>query len=165
VQQVFAERYGSRAALKSPPHITLQPPFSWAIADLPALHQKLSAFANTCAPVPVALAGYGCFAPRVIYVNVLKTPALQTFQENLVAFAKTELGIVDPVAQTRPFVPHITVGFRDLTESHFHSAWAEFQHSPVEFTFMATHLTLLMHDGQQWQVEQDFSLRSRAEAD
>jgi len=162
VQQIFAKQYNSRAALRSPPHITLQPPFVWAIAALPSLHQTLSRFASTCAPVPVTLSGFGCFAPRVIYVNVLKTPELQTLQKDLVAFVTAESDIADSVAQTRPFTPHITVGFQDLTRPQFQSAWSEFQHRLVEFTFTATHLTLLMHDGQQWHVDRAFPLRSGA---
>jgi 2'-5' RNA ligase len=37
----FAEIYNSRAALKSPPHVTLQPPFRWNLEQLPDLERCL----------------------------------------------------------------------------------------------------------------------------
>ncbi len=72
VKQVFAERYNSRAALKSPPHITLQPPFERLTEELPKLSRVLSEFAGQQPPVPITLSGFGAFVPRVVYVNVLK---------------------------------------------------------------------------------------------
>ncbi|NEQ19818.1 MAG: hypothetical protein F6K28_10405 [Microcoleus sp. SIO2G3] len=39
IKQYFADHYGSRHAQKSPPHITLQPPFEWAYSGIPALEE------------------------------------------------------------------------------------------------------------------------------
>ncbi len=156
VKQVFVDRYGSRAALQSPPHITLQPPFEWSLAALPTLHQTLSEFALQHEPFFVSLSGFGAFAPRVIYINVVKTPALSALQAALMAQMEGALGIVDAVAKTRSFSPHMTVGFRDLTPENFELAWAEFQQRPLELEFVGTHLTLLQHDGQRWEVHSEF---------
>lgn len=158
IKQIFADNYGSRAALKSPPHITLQPPFRWCDKDVPDLAQCLSQFAPKQEPVPIALQGFGAFPPRVIYVKVLRTPALLTLQADLMADLANQLGIVDPVSQTRPFAPHMTVAFKDLTRQSFKAAWIEFQQRQLEFEFTATALTLLKHDGNQWQVNADFRL-------
>lgn len=158
IKQIFVDRYSSRAALKSPPHITLQPPFKWMGENLPQLHQTLNEFAALFPPIPIQLSGFGAFAPRVIFINAQKTPALLSLQSSLMAHLEQALGIADPVAQTRPFAPHMTVGFRDLTKQNFHRAWAEFQSLPVEFEFTATSLDLLVHDGQRWNVQQEFPL-------
>ncbi|GEM_PF-4671095 len=69
------------------------------------------------------------------------------------------MGIGDQLAQSRPFVPHITVAFRDLTPTNFKAAWAEFEARQVDFEFTADRLTLLVHDGRRWQVKSEFGFR------
>jgi len=156
IKQYFAQTYESRAAQKSPPHITLQPPFEWQLDTLPVLEQCLKTFADTRMPVPVTLNGFGAFVPRVIYINVLKTPELLTLQNDLMAYLEVSLGIVERVSKSRPFAPHMTVAFRDLTRQNFRAAWSEFQHRQLEFEFTAPQLTLLIHDGRQWNVSAEF---------
>ena len=156
IKQIFVDRYNSRAALQSPPHITLQPPFEWSLEALPTLHQSLSEFAAQSAPLPITLSGFGAFPPRVVYINVLKTSELLALQTALLAHMEQALGIVDAASKTRSFSPHITVGFRDLTKENFKAAWAEFQPQPLALEFTATHLTLLQHDGQRWVVNHEF---------
>ncbi len=158
IKQIFADRYGSRAALKSPPHVTLQPPFDWLSEDLPTLMQALSEFASRQAPVPMELSGFGAFVPRVIYINVVKTPELLDLQAKLMAYMETTLGIVDPVSKTRSFEPHMTVGYRDLTKQNFWVAWAEFQYQPLKANFQVLNLTLLIHDGKRWNICKEFPL-------
>lgn len=159
VKQIFADRYDSRAAFKSPPHITLQAPFEWLADEMEILARSLSEFALQQAPVPITLFGFGAFVPRVIFINVVKTPELLALQAALMTDVEAKLGIVDPIGKSRPFAPHLTVGFRDLTKPNFRLAWTEFQHQPVQFEFTADHLTLLIHDGQRWTVCNQFPLQ------
>lgn len=156
LKQYFAEHYASRGAQKSPPHITLQPPFAWLTQNVPLLEECLSKFANGREVVPVTLNSFGAFPPRVIYVNVLKTQELLTLQAELMAHLESSLGIVDPVSQTRAFSPHMTVAFRDLTRQNFKVAWAEFQQQQLHYEFTVTQLTLLIHDGKRWNVLAEF---------
>lgn len=158
IKQHFAEHYASRGAQKSPPHITLQPPFEWSSEQVPVLEECLSRFANNREPISVTLSGFGAFPPRVIYINVLKTQELLTFQTDLMMHLENKLGIVDQVAKTRSFSPHITVAFRDLTRQNFRAAWPEFQHQQLQFEFKVNYLTLLLHDGNQWNVNTEFPL-------
>ncbi len=159
IKQHFADRYASRGAQKSPPHITLQPPFEWLPSELSVLEECLSRFANNRELVPVTLNGFGAFPPRVIYINVVKTQKLLTLQADLMAHLETTLGIVDPVSKTRAFCPHMTVAFRDLTRQNFKTAWPEFQHRQLQFEFTAAYLTLLLHDGKRWNVSAEFAFR------
>lgn len=156
IKEYFAQTYNSRAAQKSPPHITLQPPFEWQLDELPLLKQSLKTFAQPRTAVPITLQGFGAFAPRVIYINVLKTPELLTLQNELMTYFEASLGIIEPVSKTRPFSPHMTVAFRDLTKQNFRAAWTEFQHRALEFEFTAAELTLLIHDGRRWNVSASF---------
>ncbi len=160
IKQQFADKYASRAALRSPPHVTLQPPFLWEMANLPHLTQCLENFAAQYSPVVLRLSGFGAFPPRVIYLQVERTPELVQLQQALTKTLADQLAIADPRATHRPFIPHLTVGFRDLTRQNFHLAWAEFQGQTVEFTCTVFDVTLLVHTGQTWEVFQAFPLQT-----
>jgi 2'-5' RNA ligase len=156
VKQHFADNYASRGALSSPPHITLQPPFEWTIGNIGQLEGCLADFAKGRKFVPITLKGFAAFAPRVIYMNVLKTPELLALQADLMAHVEAHLGIDDPVSKTRPFAPHLTVAFRDLTKQNFKAAWVEFERQQADFDFVADRISLLLHDGKQWNVKTEF---------
>ena len=156
IKEYFAQNYNSRHALKSPPHITLQPPFEWQLDAVPVLEQSLSRFAETQTSVPIILKGFGAFVPRVIYINVIKTPELVSLQSDLMAHVEDTLGIVEPVSKSRPFSPHMTVAFKDLTRQNFRAAWPQFEQRELEFEFTASHLTLLIHDGRRWNINSEF---------
>lgn len=156
IKQYFATQYHSSAALKSPPHITLQPPFRWSNATLPALEECLREFASDRALVPVVLNGFAAFPPRVVYINVVRSAELVTLQADLMAQLAAKLAIVDRLSKTRPFAPHMTVGFKDLTKQNFRLAWQEFQTRQLYFEFTVGYLTLLRHDGKKWQIQTEF---------
>jgi 2'-5' RNA ligase len=157
IKQCFALNYASRHAQKSPPHITLQPPFKWSDQNLLVLEACLQEFASTQNPIPITLSGYGAFIPRVIYINVIRSPELLAMQANLMTHLANQLGIVDQVSQTRPFAPHMTVAFRDLTRQNFKAAWPEFEKRELYFEFTANNLMLLRHDGKRWNLKAEFS--------
>ena len=159
IKHYFREQYGSRKALNSPPHITLQPPFEWSSSqDLEELVGGLKKFAAEKEIVAIALRNFGAFPPKVIYVDVIKTPGLMTLQQELSAFMKTHYEFTDH--RYRNFCPHMTVAFRDLTKTAFHQAWPEFKQKTIEFDFMAQALTLLRHNGQNWQIHQSYPLNN-----
>ncbi|MBD2504003.1 2'-5' RNA ligase family protein [Anabaena azotica FACHB-119] len=156
IKQYFADNYASSHAQKSPPHITLQPPFAWANNNLSTLETSLREFASQQQPIPVTLNGFAAFAPRVIYINVVRSPELLSLQANLASQMETNLQIVDQVGKTRPFAPHMTVAFRDLTKQNFQAAWPEFAQRQLHFEFTANKLTLLIHDGRRWLIQSEF---------
>jgi 2'-5' RNA ligase len=160
IKEYFAQKYHSIGAQKYPPHITLQPPFEWKIEDLATLEQALASFAATQIAVPIVLNGFGAFPPRVIYIKVLRTPQLLALQLDLMAYCEASLGIID-LSKTRPFAPHLTVAFRDLSKQNFRVAWHEFHNREVEYEFIAAQLTLLMHDGKRWNVSAGFPFTSQ----
>ncbi|HIK33850.1 MAG TPA: 2'-5' RNA ligase family protein [Oscillatoriales cyanobacterium M4454_W2019_049] len=156
IKRDFADNYGSRAALKSPPHVTLQPPFERSIDEVSRLKACLREFATGYAPVPMKLSGFGAFPPRVIYVDVMKTPELMAIQASLAAHLEANLGWVDPRNRSRPFAPHMTVAFRDLKREAFKKAWSQYRDRSISYEFTATHLTLLHHNSRCWEIETEF---------
>ncbi|MEL6381146.1 MAG: 2'-5' RNA ligase family protein [Cyanobacteria bacterium J06626_18] len=154
----FRDRYHSKAALRSPPHITLQAPFTWPKQDYERLQAALSSFVPHRASIPLTLSGFGAFPPRVIYLAVDHTPELMTLQQDLSHHLAATLDIVDPRSRTRPFRPHLTVAFHDLKPAAFHQAWPEFEQRAVQFTFSVTEFTLLIHTGKEWQAHTNFPM-------
>ncbi len=151
--------FGSRAALRSPPHLTLHMPFEWRSGKEDKLIQSIHDLSGTLTPIPVRLNGFGSFAPRVIYVHVEQSPELLVLQKSVRSYCRTNLGLHNSDYQDLPFHPHITVGFRDLKKEAFQKAWDEFQTLPFDRTFFATSLCLLRHNGSIWEefVAADFA--------
>lgn len=156
IKEYFAREYNSSHALRSVPHITLQPPFKWPTENLSLLQESLETFAQKCSAFPITLSGFSAFPPRVIYVNVVKTPELLKIQKDLIEFTETTLGIVHPPSKIRPFSPHVTVAFRDLTKQNFRTAWLEFKERSLHFEFTVSQLTLLIHNGKRWDICNEF---------
>ncbi len=164
VKQYFADNYDSKHAFKSPPHVTLQPPFKWDSGKLSDLEECLQKFVSGRNFIPMILDGYNAFAPRVIYIDVVKTSELMNLQADLMAYLEANLGIVD-IGKSRGFTPHMTVAFKDLQKSKFKAAWVEFENRELHFEFTASKLTLLKHENKQWNIikEFEFAEESRVE--
>ena len=159
IKHYFKEHYNSRKALNSPPHVTLQAPLLRSNhRNLNELTEGLRRFAQGREGVAITLRNFGAFPPRVIYVDVVKSLGLMALQKDLSAFMQTRYGIVD--RRYASFCPHMTVAFRDLSKAAFQRAWPEFQQKSVKFDFLAQNLTLLRHDGQRWQIYQDYPFHS-----
>lgn len=157
IKQEFGDRYESRKAFNAPAHITLQPPFEWELGQIQEVEESLAEFAGYHSPIPIQLDGFAAFSPKVIYIHVVKTPQLMALQPALIEHIQTTLpGIKRP--HHRPFTPHVTVAFRDLTPKNFHQAWPVFEHRPFQGAFTASSLTLLHHSGQRWLSLAEFSL-------
>lgn len=158
IKEYFAREYQSSHALKSPPHITLYPPFKWLPENLPQLSQCLGKFAANYAPITVTLDGFGAFPPRVIFIHPLKTSELMAVQADLMGYLASNLGLVDEQLKNRVFAPHITVAFKDLKPAAFKAAWPKFRTRPFSTQFTAHNLTLLIHDRQRWHICSEFPL-------
>ncbi|NJM99121.1 MAG: 2'-5' RNA ligase family protein [Phormidesmis sp. RL_2_1] len=160
VKEIMRDQYASKAAFRSPPHVTLLAPFEWPIAELPRLASTLAQFAAGQLPVPITLDGFGAFSPHVIYINVVKSDRIMTIQPELLLHLDNTLGLVSQRDRNRSFVPHLTVAFRDLKPNMFRKAWSVFQHQEIHFDFTVHQLTLLIHDGNRWSVKEDYDFAS-----
>jgi 2'-5' RNA ligase len=148
-KQVAAELFGSKHALKSPPHITLVPPFWLPTELLPQLQGTLADVADRLSPFPVQLRGFDHFGDRVIFIKVEPDRQLGKCQDLTAQQLQQQLGTSpDP----RHYHPHLTVAFKDLKRRYFTEAWEYFAKVPYVRTFTARHLTLLRHNGQLWEI-------------
>jgi 2'-5' RNA ligase len=158
VIQELRDRFQTNTA-KAPPHITLQAPFDWPAARLDELNQCLCDFADSRFPIPVLISGFAAFAPRVLFMNVRKTADLLKTQAELAETLEKTLQIVDFKSKHRSFSPHITVASRHLTPSLFKTVWAELQSRSIEFEFIGDRLSLIVHNGQAWEIQTEFPLQ------
>ncbi|MGB3695496.1 MAG: 2'-5' RNA ligase family protein [Spirulinaceae cyanobacterium] len=158
VKQQFVEVYNSRAAQNSPPHITLQPPFLWQKENLPPLEKSLQEFAQNQFPIPITFSGFGAFSPRVIYLNVSKTPELLQIKQELEIHLQNNLGIVHKEPKNRQFTPHLTVVSRGLSKENFSLAWQEYKNKELYLKCTIAQLTLLIYNGKNWEIKKEFSL-------
>ena len=147
----FKEHYGCTAALKSPAHITLIPPF-WMKEELEAdLRNSINQFSSTKNKFEIIIKGFAGFAPRVIYVDVVKNEILDKLHESLADFIHTEKKY--PVKKDdRPFHPHVTLATRDLYKKAFYEALEIFLTKKYEAPWLVTGISLLRHNKKNWDV-------------
>jgi len=157
IKSYFSRVYASSAALKSPAHITLQPPFEWQRKKYDLLLTSLASFTSQFSPLLVTSSGFGAFKPRVIYINVLKTKQLLEIYENWQIHCQKHLEIIPKKNKKMSFKPHLTVGYRDLNKTNFYRAWQEFESKNYERKFLIPKLTLLKHNSKQWQIDREFN--------
>lgn len=164
VQQIkreIAEKYGSKAALKSPPHITLYMPFWWKQEKEEELFTALQNAALQHSTIKVHFENFEAFKPRVIFINVKESDELAALRKDVINNFKKELNIYDKGFEERPFHPHMTVAFRDLKKPMFFKAWdEEFKERLFTGSSDITDLTLLKHNGKSWDVYKNFPLKS-----
>jgi len=153
VKLEFAEKFVSSHALKSPPHITLIPPFMAASE----LEQKticlLEEVVKDRKPFEVRLNGFGAFKPRVIFIAIQENEALQVLEKELTHRFKQL-----PELETRKgksFNPHMSVAFRDLSPPMFHKAWDQYRSTSFEAVFDVKSIFLLKHNGKFWDIHSE----------
>lgn len=158
IKNHFKDQYNSKAALNSPPHITLHMPFKWKESKEAELVSSLEKFSEKQKPFEIRLAGFGAFEPRVIFIDVKKDEALAELQKNLKRFCKTELNLFNADYKEFAYHPHLTLAFRDLKKAEFYKAWEEFKDKKLEATFRVDSFVLLKHDGREWREFKSLSL-------
>ena len=149
------KRFGAAHALKSPAHITLQMPFHKFESEEPALLTCLREFAATENGFYIHLNGFDCFPPKVLFVRVMEHQPLQELQSRLKERLTSQLGFSRPSTANR-FHPHMTIATRDLQESDFPAAWADFKSRSMRASFFAGSLHLLKHNGKFWDLCREF---------
>jgi 2'-5' RNA ligase len=150
-KKYIADTWGPRHALRSPPHITLQPPFAWPDERLPELKACLEGFAKTQSGFDIHLKNFGAFPPRVIYVEPLPSLALEKIYLQMAQVLEEKLKLSDK-SNTRPFSPHMTIAHRDVEADDFPEIWAYFKRQSYARTFLAAEISLLKLKDGKWEV-------------
>ncbi|MEQ8524008.1 2'-5' RNA ligase family protein [Gracilimonas sp.] len=154
------EKFNSSHSLNAPPHITLLSPFRLEDENEDKLDSLLDVFSQAFKPFEIQFNDFSTFPPRVIFIDVEKSPKLMKVQEKLEELARKNSELFNYNYDKRPYHPHLTLAFKDLTKSNFHKAWKEFQDRTFDASFTAKDLYLLKHTGENWKVVRSFSFRA-----
>jgi len=149
----FATQFGADAALRSPAHLTVFPPFRLptTLEEFFAQHLRAHLAEKDTIPFPVRLEGFGAFPPRVIFIQPEKSKPLLDL-ERQTKFICLRFKDLEPHRSTqRPYAPHITLAYRNLRRRDFEAAWESVANRDFQEAFTAEALHLLRHDGERWQ--------------
>jgi len=158
-KKYFKDHFQSKAALNSPPHITLHMPFEWRSSKEDALIDSLQKLSDTLSPVSVLLKNFGSFQPRTIFIQAEASAELVELQRLIRQFCKKELNLFNADYKDLPFHPHLTIAFRDLKKPNFVKAWGEYENKLFDAEFVADRICLLKHDGEMWVSFREFLLK------
>lgn len=144
----MANQFGSKAALNSPPHVTLHMPFQYRkdreVRIVEAVQKiQLPSFL-------VNHKGFGAFEPRVIFVNVDDSNSLHALRNQTVKICRSNLNLENADYRNQGFHPHMTIAFRDLKKSMFLEAWNIYEKQTFLAEWECNSLWLLKHNGQSW---------------
>ncbi len=156
----FEENYKSKAALNSPPHVTLHMPFKITSKKEDILVDLLRKVAQKTHTFQLTLDGFGHFNEKVIYIAITKSDPLTTMYKSIANLMKKEFLVFNSDYKNRGYHPHITVAFRNLNKTNFKIAWPIYNSKKYDRTFEATQLTLLKHNGKKWESFKQFPLQS-----
>lgn len=152
------EKYHSKGALSSPPHITLHMPFEWREEKTDVLNDTLQQVAKGHEDFIISLKNFSGFPPRVVFVNVESNKSLSSLQKDIVKHGKENLHLNNANYRDLPFHPHITLAFKDLKKENYEKAMRDFQTQKYERTFTAGKISLLRHNGERWEEMSAFGL-------
>jgi len=150
-KEFMKERFGCTVALKSPAHITLIPPFWHDDTDEEKMKEWLNGFSKSKTEFPLELDGFSSFPPRVLFVKVKSSDALESLKGQLEDYLIDHSNL--PVKkETRSFHPHITIANRDLMKRDYLPAWEHFRNMKYSANFTVKNLSLLKHNGTNWEI-------------
>lgn len=151
------EKFNIKYALKSPAHITVKMPFLWNEHKEEKLIRELSSFASSRDCFELRLRGFWKFGNRVIFIDVVPNPLLQSLQSELAAYCKTRLNLVQELSD-RNYTPHMTVAFKDIKAQNFDTYWKYVKRLSFDERFPVNNLALLKKISGKWEVLAKVSL-------
>ncbi|HCX22380.1 MAG: 2'-5' RNA ligase [Flammeovirgaceae bacterium] len=152
MKEEVLEKYGSKAALKSPAHVTLHMPFTFRVDREDRIIDCLKTAIADKKQFEITHDGFGCFEPRVIYVNVDKTEPLEILKADVVKQMRLDLKLQNADYKNLPFHPHMTIAFRDLKKPVFQEAWTAYENREYRASWKCDSVCLLKHNGAGWDV-------------
>lgn len=158
IQQEIADRFGPRRAMRIPVHITVEPPFRRNATDADWMAERLSGFFASTNRFELELRDFGAFREDVIFIDVAANLQLLEMQQQLSKFLRAQPAIVEAAPYRTGYRPHMTVANRDVEPEVHRRIWNEFKSRKFYAQFPVTEITLLRHDGKEWQIYRQFAL-------
>jgi 2'-5' RNA ligase len=143
-QLEMCDLFGVCRALRTPPHVTLVPPFRCIEDYKKDLQNALSE--TNFEPFDLPMIGMGKFGKRVIFIK----PEINGELKRL--HTATQIAY-NPWSkpEEQPFHPHFTIGYRNL-EPVFDEAWVYFQEVKIPPVAKMVKVALFKHLNKRWQI-------------
>ncbi|WP_340153640.1 2'-5' RNA ligase family protein [uncultured Marivirga sp.] len=151
IKQEFYQKYGIKGAFRSKAHITLQMPFKLAISKEDLFLSALTQLLQNQKNFTVQLKDFGCFEPRVVFINVRDDFDLNELQKSVANFMR-QFQIFNDTHRKNGFAPHITIAFRDMKKPIFYEIWSEVKDRTFQNSFLADSLIVFKHNGKAWDI-------------
>ena len=155
IQSEFADQFGSRAALKVIPHITLKPPVSLNISEHDKIVNWFRDLVVGIRPFDIELNKYECFTNRdhpVIFIQPLSNNFLNALQKEIARNFAMKYPEIPVRRNEITFHPHITIAYKDLTFEKFLEAWEIYKSKTYHSVFEINNFHLLQHQQNRWKV-------------
>jgi 2'-5' RNA ligase len=146
----MAEKYNCKVGLKSPAHITIISPFWMEEEKEVRLQNDILQIATLTFSFNLSTDNFSSFKPRTLFVAVKENEPLNELRKKSGAYFNSQDYKIKN--DNRPFHPHITIATRDLHKRDFAEAWLHLENKKFEEEFEATGLSLLKHNGTNWDV-------------
>jgi len=149
-KQYMLDKYGSRAAQKSPAHLTIVPPFKAEEDMEKRLDDFVATYNFSLIPFEIQLKGFNHFTNSVLFVDALPNEALNSMEQEL----NTQFTAAFPsiIFRTKPmFHPHVTIATRDIPENRFEEIWDYFQQQEIEVAYLCKAVSLMKLIRGVWQ--------------
>ncbi len=150
--------FGCEVAAKSPAHLTLINPFFLSNGKYRELVEKLNDFESIITEVNIEVEGYNHFGERVIFADVNVTDNLIALQEQVENYLRNG-GFPFIKEAKKPFHPHVTIATRDLKETDFAAAWANFEGKSISGSFITNTMHLMKLVDDRWVHDTQFILK------
>jgi 2'-5' RNA ligase len=151
IKEEFYQKYGIKGAFRSKAHITLQMPFNLALNREEKFITELMQLMKAQKSFTLHLKNFGCFEPRVVFINIIENSDINLLQKNIEKFMK-QFQVFNGTHKNHGFNPHITIAFRDLKKPTFYKIWNEVKDRPFKESFLAESITIFKHNGKSWDV-------------
>jgi 2'-5' RNA ligase len=143
MKNYMEEKYGCKAAKKSPAHLTIVPPFRAEDEVQDELLNFIQTFNMGLVPFSIKMKDYGQFADRVLFIDIEgpNTSLIELEKECMHEFSEKFPGII--FGMKPEFNPHVTIATRDIPVGVLATARSYFElNHPVDLEFNASALTL-----------------------
>jgi len=153
------EKFSSSSALKSPPHITLIPPFHWDEKEEYILVDSIKKYVEGCYSCEIELCGFDVFSKsRVLFIKPEINETLGFNRKVLLEHLTGNLNINFPEIEYA-FMPHITIGFKDWKSSaNFQEAAKYFKAQHYHASFNAHSISVLKFVENHWDILYNFEM-------